>query len=255
MSNNIGNYAKHAKFWQWGGNDGTVEYEYWYNYASKYGNNVLIPMCALGETGAYMAQKGMNVIAFDITDEMINEGKRLFADISGLQLFKCDIRDFRLDIPQMDFSYCTDFGHLHSIEDITKALTCINNHLRIGGCLVIETGVRLTNAKSNYTPTQTWHPFKQVYPGLNVWKTGDTRNDAETGRCYISQTFYAEDESGNIDSFDHEFYLQSYYREEWLAAFEECGFDVLGEYSNRELRSWQSNSDGYRIFEITKRGD
>ncbi len=32
-------------------------------------------MCALGQTGAYMAQKGFSVTAFDITKEMIDEGK------------------------------------------------------------------------------------------------------------------------------------------------------------------------------------
>lgn len=83
-------------------------------------------------------------------------------------------------------------------------------------------------------------------------KTGDTRNDAETGRCYISQTFYAKDENGRVESFDHVFYLQSYSREEWLEAFKECGFEVVGEYKSREVESWQSGGDGFRIFEAVK---
>jgi hypothetical protein len=94
--------------------------------------------------------------------------------------------------------------------------------------------------------------LKQVYPGLKVWKTGDSRTEAETGRHYISQTFYIEDEKGNVESFDHSFYLQSYFRDEWLAAFKECGFDVVGEYNNRDVESWQSGDDGFRIFEAVK---
>ena len=57
---------------------------------------------------------------------------------------------------------------------------------------------------------------------------------------------------GNVESFDHAFYLQGYYREEWLAAFRECGFDVAGEYGDRELASWQSGGGGFRVFEVVK---
>jgi SAM-dependent methyltransferase len=250
--NDIGNYARHAQYWDWGGHDRTEEHEYWYKYTAKYGNNVLIPMCAWGEAGAYMARRGMNVTAFDITPEMIDEGKKHFGDVQGLQLMVADVISFRLDGQPADFCYSMDFGHILSIENIKKALVCINNHLRDGGGLVIETGLRLPGAESDYHPPKTFYPLKQVYPNLKVWKTGDTRNDAKTGRCYISQTFYAEDENGQVESFDHAFYLQSYSREEWLAAFMECGFDVVGEYGSREVESWQSSGDGFHIFEAVK---
>ena len=250
MTNDIGNYAQHARYWDWGGYDRTAEHEHWFNYAAKYGKNILIPMCAWGETGAYMAERGMNVTAFDITAEMITEGQNRFGDIPGLRLCVGDIRDFRFDIHLTDFCFSMDFGHLLTIEDVKKALICINNHLREGGCLVIETGVRMPSAKSDDHPLETFYPLTQIYPDIKVWKTGVTRNDAETGRHYISQTFYAEDKNGNVESFDHAFYLQSYYREEWLAAFKECGFAVVGEYSSRNVKSWQSGGDGFRIFEV-----
>jgi SAM-dependent methyltransferase len=189
-----------------------------------------------------MAERGMNVTAFDVTPEMIDEGKKRFGDLSGLRLYEGDIRSFRFDIPHVDFCYCTDFGHIHSIEEVKKALACINTHLRDGGCLVVETGLRLLDAKSHYTPTETFYPQKQVYPGIKVWKTGETRNDGETGRTYISQIFYAENESGNVESFNHAFYMQLYYREEWLAAFKECGFDIATE----------SDNSGYHSFEAVK---
>jgi SAM-dependent methyltransferase len=255
MTNDIGNYARHAQYWDWGGYDRSEEHEYWYNYAKRYGNNVLIPMCAWGETGAYMAQRGMNVTAFDITPEMILEGKKRFGDASGLRLLEGDVRNFRFDITPADFCFSMDFGHILTIEDVKRALVCINQHLRYGGCLVIETGLRMPDAESDYYPSETFYPLKQVYPNIKVWKTGDTRNDAETGRCYISQTFYAEDESGKVESFNHAFYLQGYYREEWLTAFKECGFDVVGEYGSRAVESWQSVGSGFRIFEAVKKHD
>ena len=71
----IDDYRKHAVVWDWDGFDNSLEYEYWCKYTKHYGNKVLIPKCALGQTGAYMAQKGFSVTAFDITKEMIDEGK------------------------------------------------------------------------------------------------------------------------------------------------------------------------------------
>jgi len=252
MTNYIGNYAKHARFWDWGGNDRTAEYEYWHNYAAKYGQNILAPMCALGEAGAYLAKRGCNVTAFDITPEMVAEGRKRFGDIPGFQIFEGDVTAFRFNIPPVDFCFIQDFGHLHTIEDIKKSLKCINSHLRQGGCVVIETSLRMPGAESSHQPPKAFFPQKQIYPNIKVWKTGETRYDAATGRSYISQTFYAEDESGKIDSFNHAFYLQEYYREEWLAAFNNSGFAVAGEYSSREFTSWQSGGSGYRVFEAVK---
>ncbi len=242
MTNDIGNYARHARYWDWGGQDRSTEHEYWLKYAEKYGKNVLLPMCALGETGAYMAKRGMSVTAFDVTQEMITEGNKRFGGLPGLRLCEGDVRNFRFDINPADFCFCTDFGHLHTIEDVKKALVCINNHLRDGGCLVIKTALRIPGEGSDYHPPKTFYPFTQVYPDIKVWKTGDTRDDAETGRCYISQTFCAEDKDGNVESFDHAFYLQKYYREDWLEAFMECGFDVSAE----------SDDGGFRVFETIK---
>ncbi len=249
MSNNIGNYTRHAEFWDWSGYDRTAEHEYWYNYAAQYGKNVLIPFCAWGETGAYMAERGMNVTAFDLTPEMIAEGKKRFGDLKNLHLFEGDVTDFRFDIPPVDFCYAVDFGHILSIDNIKKALQKINNHLRYGGCMVIEAG--LPAKETSYTPPKTFFPISNPYPDKKVWKTGDGRTEAQTGRHYISQTIYIENKDGSVEQFEHSFYLQSYSREEWLSALHECGFEVKYEYRNREKELWQEG-EGFWICEAVK---
>jgi len=257
MPNNIGNYARHAQYWDWSGHDRTAEHDYWYKYAAKFGTNVLIPMCAWGETGAYMAARGMNVTAFDVTPEMVAEGRKRFGGMPGLRLCEGDVRDFHFDIAPADFCFSMDFGHLLTLENVKKALVCIRRHLRDSGGLVVETGLRLPGDISGCSPRETFRPFAQVYPDIKVWKTGETRSDAETGRFYISQTFYAEDRDGRVESFDHAFYLQNYYREEWRAAFEACGFEIVSESGSRDVASWQSGGEGFCIFEAvkTKRAD
>lgn len=197
-----------------------------------------------------MAQRGMIVTAFDITPEMIMEGKKRFGDLQGLKLLVGDATDFRFNIQPVDFCFGVDFELLHSIEDIKKAFSCINNHMRDGGGFVIE--AILPPNESDSWPLQTYMPVRQVYTGKKVWKTGNGHNDAETGRRYISQTFHIEYENGDTENFDHSFYMQCYSREEWLGAFKDCGFDVVGEYKDHELESWKSGSDKFIIFEAVK---
>jgi hypothetical protein len=123
--------------------------------------------------------------------------------------------------------------------------------MRTGGCLAIETTFRRPGAKSDYTPPKTFRPLKQVYPHVKVWKTGDTRNDAKTGRCYISQTFYAEHEDGHIESFDHAFCLQSYSRREWRAALKKCGFGKI-KHGRRQLKTGYGGGDTIEAVKIAK---
>lgn len=250
MTDKIGNYALHAPIWDWGGYDRIEEHEYWRNYAAQYGKNILIPFCAIGETSAYMARRGFTVTAFDITPEMIAEGKKRFGILPGLQLLEGDVRDFCFDIPLADFCFATDFGHIQTIEEVKRALLSINRHLREGCVLVIETS--LPPKESYYAPPKTFYPKEQVYQDKKVWKTGDAFSDMKTGRCYISQTVYIEDKNGKVEQFDHSFYLQCYPRDTLLSALAECGFEIMHEYRNRQKEPWREDN-GLWIVETAKK--
>jgi len=251
---NIGNYKKHARIWGLYGPDNTEEYEYWRKYAENFGKNVLIPMCAVGNMGAYLAERGFNVTAFDITHEMIEEGKKRYGNIKNLKLLQGDIRDFDFDIAPADFCFCVDLGHIQTIEDIKKSFVCINRHIRVGGGFVIITGLRERDGKTEYYPPKRFD-FGEVSPGIKVWKINNDkcRVDGENGRCYISQDVYIEDmKSGIVETFDHSFYLQGYYREEWADALHESGFEITHEYKNKENEMWY-DGDGLWIVETIKK--
>jgi SAM-dependent methyltransferase len=180
---------------------------------------------------------------------MIDEGRKRFGNTEHLMLECGDIRDFTYNIPPADFCFVSDLGHLHTIEDVTAAFRSIGRHLRVGGGLVVESG--LPYRKSTYSPPQEFRPLKQVYPGLKVWKVGETKNDAETGRCYISQTVCIEDETGAVEEFDHSFYLQSYERDALIKALIGTGFEIRHEYRSREKEPWRED-DGLWIAETVK---
>jgi len=247
----IKTYAKHARIWGLYGPDQTEEYEYWCKYAEKFGENILLPMCAVGNMGAYMAKRGFNVTAFDITPEMIAEGQKRFGDIENLKYYNADVRNFNFDIEPVDFCTGADFGFLLTVEDIRKALVCISRHMRKGGCLLMEEWFRDPNAESDYSPPEKFDCGE--FNGMKAWKISESRNDGETGRWHCSQDVYIE-ENGVVEMFNHAFILQAYYREEWLDALHNAGFEIKAEYNgrDRESKSWK-NGDGLWLAEAIKK--
>ena len=259
-NNNIGNYAEHAKYWDWGNldHDRTTGDDADYNYAKQYGKNILLPMCAWGDLGAYMAKRGMNVTAFDITPEMIAEGKKRFGDIENLNLLVGDIRDFRFDIEPADVCAFADWGHIHSIEEIKKALVCINNHLRDGGYFLHEEyllGDDNNDESDNEPKLKTFRTENNPYSDKVVYKTSTDWEEASTNRWYCSQTMYIEHNDGRKEQFEHEFYMQFYGRQQWLDALKECGFEVVGEYKNREKEPWTEGDKNWIVEAVKSTAD
>mgnify|MGYP001026245295 FL=1 len=186
----IDDYRKHAVVWDWDGFDNSLEYEYWCKYAKHYGNKVLIPMCALGQTGAYMAQKGFSVTAFDITKEMIDEGKKRFGSVENLSLKIADICNLHLGESDFDFCFIAtqDLHLLSDFKMVKKAFRSLASHLREGGGLSLE--LVLPSSESFELPKQTFYPQVPNYTDKKVWKESKNRYDAFTKRLHIDHRIH-----------------------------------------------------------------
>ncbi|MCL2408729.1 MAG: class I SAM-dependent methyltransferase [Oscillospiraceae bacterium] len=246
----LNDYQKQAAVWDWDGYDNTPEYEYWCEYAGQFGKNVLIPMCALGEVGAYMAEKGFHATAFDITPEMIAEGKARYGATIGLELVVGDI--FELDLHRKDFDFAFIAGNgdlylLQSVEDVEKAFISIHKHLRPGACLSLE--LSLPSKKSWSYPKKVFHPRVPNYTDKKVWKENESRYNANEKRQYINQTVYIED-SGGVESFTQSVLLQYYEREIILELLNKCGFIVQNEYCDHQKAPWKQGDDFWIVEAI-----
>ena len=111
----LNDYQKQAIIWDWDGYDNSEEYQYWCDYASGYGKNVLIPMCAHGQAGAYMAEKGFNVVTFDITPEMITEGRKRYGAVRCLELVVGDLLNLNLPYKNFDFAFIAGHGYFFKL--------------------------------------------------------------------------------------------------------------------------------------------
>jgi hypothetical protein len=245
----IGNYKDHAAVWDWDWFDESKEHKFWCDWALKYGKNVLIPMCALGETGAYMAEHGFTVTAFDITAEMVNEGNKRFGKINNLKILYGDIRDFRFEIDPVDFVFIKwDLNDLLRINDVKNAFVSINKHMRSGACFVIE--LELPSKEPYSWPRETYYPRVKNHIDKKIWKTGEGYYDVKTKKKYISQTIFIEDNKGTR-SFEHNFYLQLYEREVIINLLTECNFLIKNEYCDHNFKEYSDG--GYLIIEAVKK--
>jgi len=245
-------YQKQALVWDWDAYDNKPEYEYWCEYAGQFGKNVLLPMCAHGQAGAYMAEKGFDVVAFDITPEMIAEGKKRFGDISGLTLVVADM--LKLDLCRKDFDFVFIAGHgdlhlLQSLEHVEKAFLSLQKHMRAGACLALE--LTLPAKESWSHPKKIFHPRVPNYSDKKVWKENEGEYNANEKRHYINQTVYIESASG-IESFTQSICLQYYERDSIVELLDKCGFVIQNEYSNREREPWTAESDFWIVEAIKK---
>jgi len=231
----VGNYKEHAAIWDWDGYNNNEENIFWYNWAKKYGKNVLIPMCALGEKGVYMAENGLNVTAFDITHEMVIEGNKRYGNIQNLKIIYGDIRNFQFNIDPIDFVFVLDIQHLLNISDIKNAFISINKHMRKGGCFVIE--MDLPSKKSFNWKNKFYYPRKIKYNDKKIWKKGDGYYDPNTKQTHIYQKVFVENKEG-IKNFEHKFILQSYDRKEIHEVLIYEGFKIKNEYSDHNFSKY-----------------
>ena len=238
----MNSYKEHAAVWDWDGFDNSDEYKYWCSYAEKFGNKVLIPMCALGQAGSYLAQRGFTVTGIDITNEMIHEGIKRYGHIKNLFLKVADICNMQLSEREFDFTFLSS-QDLHLLADmnmVKNAFISIANHLRKGACLVLE--LILPSSESYNIPTQTYHPRVANYTDKKIWKEGQSRYDAITKRHYIDQIIFIDD-GNNISSFKHSIILQYFELSDIIKTLCEANFKINGIFINRNREPWNEHEN------------
>lgn len=250
MMNDL-SYKSIAKVWDWDGYDNTPEFEKWKDWAGKYGKHILAPMCALAQAAAYLARHGFLVTAFDIADEMISEAEKRLGPIENLKLHAADICSFAFEDAPFDFAFIEtqDLHLLSSIEEVKKALAAINSQLRKGGGLVLE--LTLPAGESHPHEKRVFHPRVPNYTDKTIWKEHEGYYDANTKINHIHQTYYIQTDSG-IETIPYVIDLQYYDRDIVLSALDACGFDVIGEYKNRDREPWTEGEASWTLEAIKK---
>jgi hypothetical protein len=203
----IGDYARHARIWDWGGFDDTAITNTGAATPPPMAGACCCPCAPSARTGAYLAERGFDVTAYDITPEMIAEGRRRFGHLPGLHLLVGDVRSFRCDPPAADFCCVKDFRPPAHPRGRASGVGVYCRLPAARWALVIEAGLPVEH--SSYTPPET---FYSLAAGLSRPKGVEGGRDpprGRHGRTYIAQTVYIEHECGALETFEHAFYLQA----------------------------------------------
>ncbi len=114
------------------------------NFLESYGHKVLELGSGTGRLTIPLAQAGAEITGLDLNDDMITicRGK-ISNDIEqNIKLIKGDMTDFNLnDKFDLVIAPCNVINHLISLEEISKMLACVKQHLNGNGRLIIDNSI------------------------------------------------------------------------------------------------------------------
>lgn len=147
--------------------------------------------CGEGKDAVYMAEKGCDVTAFDITESGIRKTKAL-AETRGVKVnaFVADINDFSIE-ERFDIIYST--GTIQYLHDncVDSFFTKINRITNIGGCVYFNVFVD--------------KPFLELPPDWDkeekMWRTGDLFAHFADWKIHKIEEVIFEDNSGGIKHY------------------------------------------------------
>ncbi|MGK7941573.1 MAG: class I SAM-dependent methyltransferase [Crocosphaera sp.] len=201
--------------------------------------------CGMGRLFMLFAQKAKFITGIDLSEEMLAEGRRYFAENSPsdtvIEFSKADMCSFstgrKYDLIVMALSV---LKHLKTNEDRFRALQCAKEHLNENGFIVIDSTPFLYTSKSTDwidaedSMVATWLPDKQILSGYQWKKTvkGETDtlhwrfNGCGQDQFEVSFTTYPYQ---NYEIIDHISRLNMNY--EYLLT--EWGVNGIGNEGNR----------------------
>ena len=106
----------------------------------KYGDPVLELMCGTGRLTIPIAEKGVNVVGVDASEQMLNHAKSKASEKGlDIQWVLGDVRDFKLEkLFNMIFIPINSITHLHDWESLEACFRCVKEHLTPAGCFIID---------------------------------------------------------------------------------------------------------------------
>jgi hypothetical protein len=238
-------YTLPAEFWGCFFGDRTAEIDGWAKLASRYGRRILAPMAATGEVAHALSRRGFTVVAVDLSEEMVNEGRRRHPQSNRLRWVRADVTRLALKEPAFDFAFLGngDFHHFLDRDAQTAVLTRLGAHVRPGGAIGLE--LFLPRPVSWASPRRRFPPLRPLEDArVRVWKEGSTNFDVETGRLEILQTLVVA-RDGREERIPHHLTLQLYDRVEIRGVLACAGLQTLSEFGSYGLDPWTPDADAW----------
>jgi SAM-dependent methyltransferase len=201
-------------------------------------NEVLDMGCGTGGIAGLLADRGYDMIALDISPEMLNIAREKNYGKNTLLICQ-DMRDFELyGTVQAVYSSFDCINYLTEKGDLNRVFALVRNYLESGGLFIFD--------------VNTEYRYKNVYDGMSyVYEVGDDmavwRNayDEEEELCEFTVDLFSEEDGAYYRST--EIQTQRYHSPESILAAAE-GFVLLEKSGGKGFDGCNGNEKEYYVF-------
>lgn len=160
-----------------------VKYDDWVKFIEEYfrgksitikGKKTLELGCGTGNMTLRLKEKGMEMTALDISDDMLTAAhEKAFEKRIKINFLNQDMVDFELNRKfDFVFSFCDGYNYITEGENIFNSFQRVYNHLNLGGTFIFD--------------ISTQHKLRDIIGG-------NTFTVNEDSLCYIWDNYYEED--------------------------------------------------------------
>lgn len=210
--------------------------EYLLKLFSKYGKKPTLLLdlaCGTGGFSNQMAQKGIEVIGVDMSEEMLGVARENSVEMATDVLFLCQKAE-ELDLyGTVDGAICCmdSLNHITDIKNLKKAISKVSLFLE-------ESGLFIFDVNTVYKHEKVLADNTFVIEEDGVYCVWQNEYDSKKLITHIYLDFFTEQEDGSYLRFDEDFCERAYTAEELKEILEECGFeivDILGDMTEQPV--------------------
>ena len=227
---------------------GRKDVDFYINAAQATPGNILELGCGTGRILLPTATAGKEIVGVDISEYMLNTCRQKIAAlddsiVSRIELVHADMTDFQL---KRTFGLVTtpfrSFHHLTTVENQLQCLHCINQHLEIGGQVILDLFQLNFASMTNPQMTIETEDFSGVeLPGGYTLKRTHRIAAFHRAQQYneIELIFYLSHPDGKEERLLQSFPFRYFFRYEMEHLLDRCGFqikDIYGNYDCSPLR-------------------
>lgn len=209
--------------------------------------NVLEIACGTGSMTAELVRKGYDVIASDISSEMLSGAEKKLRE-AGLKAFfvEADMRCFTL-AKKVDACVCTldSINYLTKPCDFVSCLESAKNALNDGGLFLFD-----TNSKYKFENVYADNAYSYEEDG--IFCTWQNFYDPEKRLCDICITLFKETPEGLYERSDEEHRERMYTVRSVKRMLERAGLEFCGVYGDYNFREADEESDE-RLYWVARK--
>jgi len=224
-------YRLRAEFWDCFFGDRDAEIKFWADWAARYGQRVLAPMCATGEVAAGLRERGLRVLGVDIVAAMVRLGRSRVGDDREIFFLQGDVSALPLRTGAFDFAFLGtgDFHHFLTEDEQRRVLQNLWRILRPGGGLGLALYPPPRGKKGKTSGKKRFPPLRPPADAqVQVWKESETQYHPHNRRLTISQTIFVID-NHQQNKFSYVLNLQLFQQKEMQSLLKSAGFEMVAE--------------------------